>query len=556
MKLSNKNIKRLAVFVFYDKDNIVDDYVLYILDSLKVAVDDMIIVSNSNLNFEEKEKLSAYTNKLVIRNNIGLDIGAFSEIYLSYNSYIKKFDELVVLNDTFYGPFKPFKKIFDEMVNKDVDFWGLAANYNSVDGYGYLPDNMIHSHVQSYFMVFRSSLLKSKVFNDYWKKYNIYEMNSFNAAVTKHELAFTYFLEQNGFKWDIYSNLNKYKSDDINANFNCYAYASFEMIKNLNFPILKRKNLIFNKRDALFLTDGADARRCMDYIKDKNLYNTDLIWKNIIRLYKTEDIYYGLDLNFITEDSCLKNEENSNYVVILNLNDESFLNNFLDLANILPKEKIKVISSNSKIISEFLKHSIGIIDKNSFNSADYDYICLINDAYLKKQKIPTVFENNLLNIAENGLKNIESIINIFKNNKYIGLLLLPPNYHSTYFDELSDNSILIPANSNCCWIKSNLFSWEIFESYDFVKEYIKVIKKYNCTVGKIYNINNANYNLVNQEKIIKDIVHHLKFYSNANTSTYSEMLNSLKFSQTSKIYKKNFKNILRKIKKIILKFFK
>ena len=378
-------------------------------------------------------------------------------------------------------------------------------------------------------------------------------MNSFNAVVTKHELAFTYFLEQNGFKWDIYSNLNKYKSDDINANFNCYAYASFEMIKNLNFPILKRKNLIFNKRDALFLTDGADARRCMDYIKDKNLYNTDLIWKNIIRLYKTEDIYYGLDLNFITEDSCLKNEENSNYVVILNLNDESFLNNFLDLANILPKEKIKVISSNSKIISEFLKHSIGIIDKNSFNSADYDYICLINDAYLKKQKIPTVFENNLLNIAENGLKNIESIINIFKNNKYVGLLLLPPNYYSTYFDELSDCNNVIPANNNCCWIKSELFSWKIFESYDFVKQHIKNIKNYGYVVGKIYSINTANYNLINQEKIIKDILYYLKFYNNVNTPSYSELLCFLKNYQNEKICKINIRKIWGKLKKKIFK---
>ena len=135
-------------------------------------------------------------------------------------------------------------------------------------------------------------------------------MNSFNAVVTKHELAFTYFLEQNGFKWDIYSNLNKYKSDDINANFNCYAYAGFEMIKNLNFPILKRKNLIFAKKDSLFLTDGADARRSIDYNNKEKLYNTDLKKKNIIRLYKPEDIYYGLDLNFILDTTHENDKKN------------------------------------------------------------------------------------------------------------------------------------------------------------------------------------------------------------------------------------------------------
>ena len=554
MKLSNKNIKRIAVFIFYDKDNIVDDYVLYILDSLKSAVDDIIITSNSDLSFKEKEKFAPYTDKLVIRENVGFDIGAFSEIYLSYKNYIKDFDELVVLNDTFYGPFKPFKVIFDEMAHKDVDFWGLGANYNSVDGYGYLPDNMIHSHVQSYFMVFRSSLLKSKVFNDYWKKYNIYEMNSFNAVVTKHELAFTYFLEQNGFKWDIYSNLNKYKSDDINANFNCYAYAGFEMIKNLNFPILKRKNLIFNKRDALFLTDGADARRSIDYINKEKLYNTDLIWKNIIRLYKPEDIYYGLDLNFILDTTHENDKKNNkNYIVILNLNDEALVQRFIELIKGIPKEKIGIISLSHKIIDEFSRLNIMIIDKDNFNNLDYDYMCLINDTYLKTQKIPTVFENNLLNIMENGLENIESIINVFKNNKYVGLLLLPPNYYSTYFDELSDCNNVIPANNNCCWIKSELFSWKIFESYDFVKQHIKNIKNYGYVVGKIYSINTANYNLINQEKIIKDILYYLKFYNNVNTPSYSELLCFLKNYQNEKICKINIRKIWGKLKKKIFK---
>ena len=142
---------------------------------------------------------------------------------------------------------------------------------------------------------------------------------------------------------------------------------------------------------------------------------------------------------------------------------------------------------------------------------------------------------------------------VFKNNKYIGLLLLPPNYHSTYFDELSDCNNVIPANNNCCWIKSELFSWKIFESYDFVKQHIKNIKNYGYVVGKIYSINTANYNLINQEKIIKDILYYLKFYNNVNTPSYSELLCFLKNYQNEKICKINIRKIWGKLKKKIFK---
>ena len=46
MKLMD-NSSRLGIFIFYDKDNIIDDYVIYMLDSLTEAVNELIIVSNS-----------------------------------------------------------------------------------------------------------------------------------------------------------------------------------------------------------------------------------------------------------------------------------------------------------------------------------------------------------------------------------------------------------------------------------------------------------------------------------------------------------------------------
>ena len=116
MILNKKQIKRLGIFVFYDKDGIVDDYVLFMLNSLKDATEDIIIVSNSKISDTEKKKFLAFTNKIKIRQNVGLDAGAFKDIFDEYKEFFKEFDELILLNDTFYGPFTSFKKICKSMI--------------------------------------------------------------------------------------------------------------------------------------------------------------------------------------------------------------------------------------------------------------------------------------------------------------------------------------------------------------------------------------------------------------------------------------------------------
>ena len=234
MKLSKKS-KRLGVFIFYDRDNIIDDYVIYMLDSLNEAVNKILFVSNCELSDEETKKLDKYNIDINIRENIGLDAGAFKYVYDKYGKdYLNEYDELILLNDTFFGPFKPFKDIINEMNNKDLDFWGLTANFDSPDGTKKAIDGFIHSHIQTYFIAYRKSVLESDFFNNYWSKYNINKNNSFEDVVNHHESYFTYRLEQEGFKWDTYINLEHYKNENMKYNYNIYGYSSYTLLKYFN----------------------------------------------------------------------------------------------------------------------------------------------------------------------------------------------------------------------------------------------------------------------------------------------------------------------------------
>lgn len=54
-------MKRLGIFVCYDKEGIVDGYVTYLLSQMKAVLDRLVIVSNVHLEEKEQKKLLNFT---------------------------------------------------------------------------------------------------------------------------------------------------------------------------------------------------------------------------------------------------------------------------------------------------------------------------------------------------------------------------------------------------------------------------------------------------------------------------------------------------------------
>jgi len=103
-------MERLGIFVFYDREGIVDSYIDYLLCDLRKCMSYLIIVVNGEVNILGYDIFSKYADQIVIRDNKGFDIGAYKEIIedLYQKKEMKKWDEIVFCNDTFYGPFIPF----------------------------------------------------------------------------------------------------------------------------------------------------------------------------------------------------------------------------------------------------------------------------------------------------------------------------------------------------------------------------------------------------------------------------------------------------------------
>lgn len=158
MRVHN-HVKRLCVFAHFDKDNIVDPYVFLYLREIRKNADRLVFVTTSVLSAETIAALKSVCDDVLIRKNEGYDFAGWKAVLQSET--LHDYDELILCNDSVYGPFFPLERIFSEMKGKACDFWGMTSNYD------------IAYHVQSYFLVFRKTVLVSGAFRKFWEDLEI-----------------------------------------------------------------------------------------------------------------------------------------------------------------------------------------------------------------------------------------------------------------------------------------------------------------------------------------------------------------------------------------------
>ena len=68
-------MKRLCIYVTYDKQNIVDRYVGYMLRELKTCAEHLAVVCNMPRVVRGADVLEEYADEIFYRENIGFDAG-------------------------------------------------------------------------------------------------------------------------------------------------------------------------------------------------------------------------------------------------------------------------------------------------------------------------------------------------------------------------------------------------------------------------------------------------------------------------------------------------
>lgn len=279
-------MRRLGILVFYDNEGIVDSYIDYLLKELDIVCEKVYLIVNGVIQQYDLNRLRTYITDIYIRDNSGFDAGAYKDAFLNLIPYYNwiYYDEIVLVNDTFFGPIFSLKNLWEKVGDENIDFWGLTRHPRVI-----LSDGKeINSHIQSYFLVIRKRMSTSSCFLNFWK--NLSYLMNYQDVIDNFELKFTVFFEAAGFR-------GKALMDDVNFQYedNPYIYHSYELLKAGKLPFIKKKCLGFQRAGYENTLDA------IEYIKREYQYDLEMIWKNICRLCKEKRYdsildYYKLEL--------------------------------------------------------------------------------------------------------------------------------------------------------------------------------------------------------------------------------------------------------------------
>lgn len=259
-------MKRLLIYVHYNKNQEVSPHVLYQLKEMRPLFSRVLVVSNSPLPEQGLQDLKdqALVDQVLERANSGFDFAAWRDAMKNLGwSKLGEFDSLTLMNDTCFGPIWDFSPHFLGMeADEQVDFWGLT-NFRATKEF---PE-----HLQSYFLTFKKPVLQDQSFFDFWQNVQDYDnvqdvINHYESGVT------TYFLER-GFQYKaLFDTTEEATEGMLHSDF---TYYNPRRILEVGLPFLKVKALDANQSIAPYLLDTIQTHS--DYPADLIVYHMSMV---------------------------------------------------------------------------------------------------------------------------------------------------------------------------------------------------------------------------------------------------------------------------------------
>jgi rhamnosyltransferase len=281
-------MNRLGIYccVGPSSDHFVDDYQLHCLRAFRPLADVMYVVAGLREGSPRHGEVRAAAN-LVVRaaSEFTWPGEGYRQVLANIDAAdLEKFDEILLFDSTAFGPIFPAREMFDAMAGRDCDYWSagyfdtrLDKRFDTPVGGGRLPTWNL--------MVLRKPVLQPKGFRDFWAA--MPQASDYWSAFTGQELAFGAFLHEQGFKGATYIDPERLKTSDPRL------FEAWKLIEQ-RMPLVSR---------ALFTLDGIvqdmqalQPRRTLELIRAKTTYDTELIWKSLLRTQKLRELETGLDI--------------------------------------------------------------------------------------------------------------------------------------------------------------------------------------------------------------------------------------------------------------------
>ena len=260
--------RAIIYFLFHPRGQI-PAYVLHKLSLLKEHSEEILIVLNGEYEAGELSKLTGIAADTLVRENKGFDVGAYKQAIQHWRSRLANFDEVILMNYTWYGPIGDFGPLFKWSEQQDFDFWGVTNHAKMVPN-PYTGRDYLAVHIQSHWIAVRKRMFNSDSWENYWL--TMPEITSYEESVLKHESRFTEHFESTGFRYSVAFPHDKFGVDHPAM------LAPGELIED-GCPVLKRRPFF---HDPLYLDSEAVLGGELITLAAAKGYPEALIWADLL----------------------------------------------------------------------------------------------------------------------------------------------------------------------------------------------------------------------------------------------------------------------------------
>ena len=449
---------RCAIYVVFDKDGFLSNFRKYYIEKLLPFVGKLLVVVRGSISDNDLEYLKSIDVEYIICKNIGLlTYGWLDGIaHLSWEK-IAHYDELLLLNDSFFGPLYDLKDFFDFVDNSDADFIGAIRNFEDKSIKSMGPLTFKHGHIRGsicYFYVIKSRLLHSSFFIKYWSQKP--DIASYFDQIKFNETNFYDEVLDHGFKIDSYQseNLKGYVFDSLSL-------CTEKLIREERVPFIRARSLGTDiKHYSLQYSDGSDARKALDFISKKTSYDIDLIWDYLLRTKNLTDLYRQLELHYILSE--IDPPDNflisKTIAVFIHLYYEDQLDKIATYCLNFPENTDFYISTTDldkadRIKKRFLSLKLNVQVRVRPNvggeaptlwvtfsdvilSDKYEFACYFHakkSSYFNYSIIGDAFANRCYENLFVSRAYVLNVLKLFHDENKLGILVPPNVYHGPYF---------------------------------------------------------------------------------------------------------------------------
>lgn len=189
--------RRVIFYLLHDTRGDVDDYVVYKLRELRTHAEHIFVVVNGLLTDAGRRRLASVADTVWVRENVGFDVWGYKTAMEEFGAArLAEFDELILMNYTWFGPVRSFEPLFARMDEYAAHFWGMT-DYPGEKPNPYTRTGEMHRHIQSHWIAVRKPMFTSANWHEYWDTMPM--ISTYIDSILNHESRFTHHFEELGF---------------------------------------------------------------------------------------------------------------------------------------------------------------------------------------------------------------------------------------------------------------------------------------------------------------------------------------------------------------------